>query len=229
MIVIAVDGPAASGKGTLARRLATQFDFAYLDTGKLYRAVGLKVLRTGGDPEDEDAAEAAARALDVLELDDPDLSGDEAASAASKVAAQRAVRAALLDFQRTFMATPPDGKAGAVLDGRDIGTVICPDATAKLYVTADVEVRADRRHKELLNRGEASIYPRVLDDLKARDERDTNRATAPLKPAEDADVLDTTDLDADAAFAAALQLVEERVRAALSDRDGDTGEEPASD
>ncbi len=229
MIVIAVDGPAASGKGTLARRLATQFDFAYLDTGKLYRAVGLKVLRTGGDPEDEDAAEAAARALDVLELDDPDLSGDEAASAASKVAAQGAVRAALLDFQRTFMATPPDGKAGAVLDGRDIGTVICPDATAKLYVTADVEVRADRRHKELLNRGEASIYPRVLDDLKARDERDTNRATAPLKPAEDADVLDTTDLDADAAFAAALRLVEERVRAALSDRDEDTDEEPASD
>ncbi|MEQ8440866.1 MAG: (d)CMP kinase [Alphaproteobacteria bacterium] len=229
MIVIAVDGPAASGKGTLARRLATQFDFAYLDTGKLYRAVGLKVLRTGGDPEDEDAAEAAARALDVLELDDLDLSGDEAASAASKVAAQGAVRAALLDFQRTFMATPPDGKAGAVLDGRDIGTVICPDATAKLYVTADVEVRADRRHKELLNRGEASIYPRVLDDLKARDERDTNRATAPLKPAEDADVLDTTDLDADAAFAAALRLVEERVRAALSDRDEDTDEEPASD
>jgi len=219
MIVVAVDGPAASGKGTLARRLATQFDFAYLDTGKLYRAVGLKVLRTGGDPEDEDAAEAAARALDVTELDDPALSGDDAASAASKVAAQDAVRAALLDFQRTFAATPPEGKAGAILDGRDIGTVICPDATAKLYITADVGVRADRRHKELLNRGEASIYPRVLDDLKARDERDMNRATAPLRPADDADVLDTTELDADEAFQAALRLVGERVHDALAERD----------
>jgi cytidylate kinase len=219
-IVIAVDGPAASGKGTLARRLATQFSFAYLDTGKLYRAVGLKVLRAGGDPEDDDAAEATARSLDVSELDDPDLAGDEAASAASKVAAIDAVRAALLDFQRSFAATPPDVDGepaeGAVLDGRDIGTVICPDATAKLFVTADVEVRADRRHKELLNRGEASIYARVLEDLKARDARDMNRETAPLRPADDAVVLDTTELDVDAAFVAALDIVGGPVAEALA-------------
>jgi cytidylate kinase len=219
-IVIAVDGPAASGKGTLARRLATQFSFAYLDTGKLYRAVGLKVLRAGGDPEDDDAAEATARSLDVSELDDPDLAGDEAASAASKVAAIDGVRAALLDFQRSFAATPPDVDGepaeGAVLDGRDIGTVICPDATAKLFVTADVEVRADRRHKELLNRGEASIYARVLEDLKARDARDMNRETAPLRPADDAVVLDTTELDVDAAFVAALDIVGGPVAEALA-------------
>jgi cytidylate kinase len=219
-IVIAVDGPAASGKGTLARRLATQFSFAYLDTGKLYRAVALKVLRAGGDPEDEDAAEATARSLDVSELDDPDLAGDEAASAASKVAAIDGVRAALLDFQRSFAATPPDVDGepaeGAVLDGRDIGTVICPDATAKLFVTADVEVRADRRHKELLNRGEASIYARVLEDLKARDARDMNRETAPLRPADDAVVLDTTELDVDAAFVAALDIVGGPVAEALA-------------
>jgi cytidylate kinase len=219
-IVIAVDGPAASGKGTLARKLATQFSFAYLDTGKLYRAVGLKVLRAGGDPEDEDAAEATARSLDVSELDDPDLAGDEAASAASKVAAIDGVRAALLDFQRSFAATPPDVDGepaeGAVLDGRDIGTVICPDATAKLFVTADVEVRADRRHKELLNRGEASIYARVLEDLKARDARDMNRETAPLRPADDAVVLDTTELDVDAAFVAALDIVGGPVAEALA-------------
>jgi cytidylate kinase len=212
--VIAVDGPAASGKGTLARRLAEEYGFAYLDTGKLYRAVGLKVVRTGGDPEDEEAAEAAARALDPRELDDAALSGDEAATAASKVAAIEAVRAALMDFQRNFAATPPEGKKGAVLDGRDIGTVICPEAPAKLFVTADVEVRADRRHKELLNRGETSIYPRVLEELKARDERDSNRATAPLRPAEDAFVLDTTDLDAEQAYAEALRLIGEPVRAA---------------
>jgi cytidylate kinase len=219
-IVIAVDGPAASGKGTLARKLATQFSFAYLDTGKLYRAVALKVLRAGGDPEDEDAAEATARSLDVSELDDPDLAGDEAASAASKVAAIDGVRAALLDFQRSFAATPPDVDGepaeGAVLDGRDIGTVICPDATAKLFVTADVEVRADRRHKELLNRGEASIYARVLEDLKARDARDMNRETAPLRPADDAVVLDTTELDVDAAFVAALDIVGGPVAEALA-------------
>lgn len=215
MIVIAVDGPAASGKGTLARRLATHFGFAYLDTGKLYRAVGLKVVRSGGDAEDEEAAEAAARTLDVAELDDPALSGDEAAAAASKVGAIQGVRAALLDLQRNFAATPPEGAKGAVLDGRDIGTVICPDATAKLFVTADVEVRADRRHKELLNRGESSIYPRVLEDLKARDDRDMNRASAPLRPADDAEVLDTSALNVEQAFAEALRIVGTPVTEAL--------------
>lgn len=207
MTIIAIDGPAASGKGTLARRLAAEFDFAYLDTGKLYRAVGMKVLRTGGDPEDEEAAADAARALDPLELEDGALSSDEAAGAASKVAALDTVRAALKDFQRNFAAIPPDGKAGAVLDGRDIGTVICPDADAKLFVTADVEVRADRRHKELLERGIASIYARVLAELKDRDARDTNRTTAPMRPADDAHVIDTSEMDADAAFEAALDIV----------------------
>lgn len=215
MIVIAVDGPAASGKGTLARRLATHFGFAYLDTGKLYRAVGLSVVRSGGDAEDEEAAEAAARTLDLAALDDPDLTGDEAAAAASKVGAIQGVRAALLDLQRNFAATPPDGAKGAVLDGRDIGTVICPEATAKLFVTADVEVRADRRHKELLNRGESSIYPRVLEDLKARDARDMNRASAPLRPAEDAEVLDTSALNVEQAFTEALRIVGAPVSEAL--------------
>ncbi|NMM44767.1 (d)CMP kinase [Rhodospirillaceae bacterium KN72] len=217
--VVAVDGPAASGKGTLARRLAKQFDFAYLDTGKLYRAVGMKVVRSGGDPEDEDAAEAAARALDISELEDPALSGDDAASAASKVAAIPGVRAALLEFQRTFAAVPPDGKPGAVLDGRDIGTVIAPDATVKLFATASVEVRADRRHKELINRGEASIYAHVLEELKARDARDMNRAAAPLVAASDAVVLDTSDLGIDEAFAAALRIVEGPVQKALEARE----------
>lgn len=217
--VIAVDGPAASGKGTLARRLATHFGFAYLDTGKLYRAVGLKVVNTGGDPEDEDAAEDAARALDITELDDPALGSDEAASAASKVAAIEPVRAALLSFQRSFAEQPPEGAKGAVLDGRDIGTVICPDATSKLFVTADVEIRAERRHKELLNRGEPSIYPRVLDDLKARDARDTNRDASPLKPAGDATVLDTSALDIDQAFAEAIRIVGDSVRTAIEDQD----------
>lgn len=214
MITIAIDGPAASGKGTLARRLAAHFDFAYLDTGKLYRAVGMRVLRAGGDPADEEAAEDAARALDPVELEDAALARDEAADAASQVAALPAVRAALLEFQRGFAASPPDGKLGAVLDGRDIGTVICPDATVKLFVTAEVEVRADRRHKELLNRGIASIYARVLEELQARDARDRDRETAPMRPADDAHVLDTSELTADAAFEAALDLIEPAVTAA---------------
>ncbi|MEQ8604887.1 MAG: (d)CMP kinase [Marivibrio sp.] len=213
MTIIAIDGPAASGKGTLARRLAAHYGFAYLDTGKLYRAVGLRVLRAGGDPEDEEAAEDAARALEPIELDDPALAGDEAAGAASRVAALPAVRAALTAFQRGFAASPPEGAEGAVLDGRDIGTVICPDAPAKLFVTADVEVRADRRHKELLNRGVASIYARVLADLKERDARDADRETAPMRPADDAHILDTSALDPDAAFEAALDLVEPAVQA----------------
>ena len=219
-IIIAVDGPAASGKGTVARKLATEFDFAYLDTGKLYRAVGLAVLRAGGDPEDEDAAIDAANALDLQTLEDPELLGDEAASAASKVAAIDGVRSALLAFQRSFAAAPPEGKLGAVLDGRDIGTVICPDALVKLFVTASVDIRAQRRHKELLNRGTPSIYPRVLDELKARDARDMNRATAPLKAAEDAVVLDTTELDVDRSFAEALRLIGGPVREALEEADG---------
>lgn len=207
MTVIAVDGPAASGKGTLARKLAAHFGYDYLDTGKLYRAVGLAVLTAGGDPSDQAAALKAAKSLDPERLDDPALAGDDAASAASKVAAIGSVRAALKDFQLGFAARQP----GAVLDGRDIGTVICPAAPAKLFVTASVEVRAERRHKELLSRGETSIYARVLQDLKERDERDTTRTDAPLRPAEDAQVLDTSALSIEEAFAEALKIVEGRL------------------
>ncbi|WP_425406849.1 (d)CMP kinase [Hwanghaeella sp.] len=207
MTVIAVDGPAASGKGTLARKLAAHFGYDYLDTGKLYRATGLAVLNAGKDPSDETAAVEAANSIDPARLDDPALSGDDAAAAASKVAAIGAVRAALKDFQIAFAARRP----GAVLDGRDIGTVICPDAPAKLFVTASVEVRAERRHKELLSRGEDSIYARVLQELRERDERDTNRADAPLRPADDAQVLDTSAMSIDEAFAEALKIVEGRL------------------
>lgn len=207
-MIVAVDGPAASGKGTLARRIAERLGFAHLDTGRLYRAVGLAVVRAGRDPADPAAAEAAARSLDPDALDDPDLAGDEAAQAASIVAAIPGVRAALLALQRAFAHNPPAGKPGAVLDGRDVGTVVCPDADIKFFVTASARVRAERRHKELLNRGEVSIYARVLQDLRERDARDSTRDVAPLKPAEDAIVLDTSGMDADAAFATAVGHIE---------------------
>jgi len=206
-LVIAVDGPAASGKGTLARRLARAFDFALLDTGALYRAVGLSVLRQGGNPTDETAALAAAErvAADVAPWqDDPDLRSDRTGAAASRVAAIPAVRKALFDLQRRFAAEPPGGVPGAVLDGRDIGTVICPDADAKLFITASVEVRAERRWNELRQRGQAAIYSVVLEDMKDRDSRDSQRTAAPLKPAPDAVVLDTSSLDADAVLERAL-------------------------
>ena len=220
-MIIAIDGPAASGKGTLARKLADHCGFAYLDTGKLYRAVGMKVLRTGGDPEDEDAARDAAGALDAAELEDDALHREEAANAASQVAAMAPVREALLAFQRRYAAEPPNGARGAVLDGRDIGTVVCPDADVKLFVTADVAVRAERRHKELLDRGVPSIYARVLADLKERDARDTNRSTAPMRPADDATVIDTSEMDPREALRAALDAVE----AVRADRgEAETGE-----
>ena len=210
-MIIAVDGPAASGKGTLARRLAAHFGFAYLDTGLLYRGVAMAVLEAGGDPLDEDAAVAAARALSHHGLDAAKLRGDAAARAASIVSAMPPVRAALITLQRRFARAPPDQAPGAVLDGRDIGTVVCPDAAAKIFVTAEPEARAARRHKELLQRGVESIYSRVLQDLRERDARDGRRAASPMMAAEDALLLDTTDLDADAAFAAALRFVTLRV------------------
>lgn len=209
-MIIAVDGPAAAGKGVLTRRIADHFGLARLDTGLLYRAVGLKTLRKGEDPLDPAAATAAAQSLDAAELDDPDLRGDAAAAAASKVGAIPAVRAALLDFQRHFAHHPPDGAKGAVLDGRDIGTVVCPDADAKLFVTASVEVRAERRLKELRERGLEAIHSRVLQEMKERDSRDASRAVAPLEPAGDAFVLDTSDLDPDAVFAEALAHIRSR-------------------
>ncbi len=206
-MIVTIDGPAASGKGTLARRLAKRLGFAHLDTGRLYRAVGLAVLRAGGKPDDGVDAARAARHLDPASLEDPAIAGDEAANAASMVAAIPAVRAALLEFQRDFATRPP----GAVLDGRDTGTVVCPDAEIKFFLTASPEERASRRDKELQGRGEASIYARVLAEIKERDQRDTTRLVAPLQAAEDAVKIDTTGKDADAVFAAAWDVVQARL------------------
>jgi cytidylate kinase len=210
-VIIAIDGPSAAGKGTLARRVADHFGFAYLDSGLLYRAVALSLTAGGGDPADADAAAAAARGLDLGLLDSPRLRSDEVAGAASVVAAHPAVRDALVGAQRRFAADPPGGRDGAVLDGRDIGTVICPDADAKIFVTAAIETRAGRRYKELLDRGRNSIYARVLQEMTKRDDRDSGRDVAPLKAANDAFILDTTDLDADAAFTATLAFLMSRL------------------
>jgi cytidylate kinase len=207
-LVIAVDGPAASGKGTLARRLAAHYGLAYLDTGSLYRATALAVMLAGGDPSDEAAAVEAAQTLDPVRFTDEQLRSPGAGEAASKVAAIPAVRTALLDLQRSVASKIP----GAVLDGRDIGTVVCPDADAKLFVTAAPETRAQRRHLEHLGRGEDISYDEVLADIRRRDERDSGRAVAPLVPAADAHLLDTTELGIEAAFQAALDLVESVLR-----------------
>jgi len=204
-MIIAIDGPAASGKGTLARRLAAHYVLPHLDTGLLYRAVGLGALKAG-QLGDAAAAARIAEGLDVAALDPEALRTAEVGEAASVVAAVPEVRAALLELQRRFAAQP----GGAVLDGRDIGTVICPDAPAKLFVTASSEVRADRRHKELMGRGEAVSFEAVLADILKRDERDSSRAAAPLVKADDAALLDTSALGIAEAFAAALALVEAR-------------------
>jgi len=213
--VIAIDGLAATGKGTIARKIAQGLDFAYLDTGLLYRAVGVAVVAAGDDLADEQAAERAALALEASSLaemaDSPALRGNEASLAASKVAAMPAVRAALLKFQKDFAANPPEGKKGAVLDGRDIGTVIAPDALVKIYVEATPEVRAHRRFLELQERGENATEAAVLEEMTARDARDESREAAPAKPAEDAIRLDTSDLNAEEAFAKALLIVKEKL------------------
>ena len=206
-MIIAIDGPAAAGKGTLARRLAQHLNLAYLDTGLIYRAVGKKVLIVGADLEDAAAAEVEARAMRPEDLQLEGLRTDEVAQAASKVSTVPGVRAALLEFQRDFAAYPPDDKAGAVLDGRDIGTVVCPEAPHKLFVTASMDVRAQRRVKELQDRGLEAIYARVFEDMKERDARDSERAVSPLEPAKDAHTLDTSDFDADQVFQAALDLI----------------------
>ncbi|WP_421730501.1 (d)CMP kinase [Brevundimonas sp.] len=204
-LIIAVDGPAASGKGTIAARLARTYGLPHLDTGLLYRAVGLGVLDAGGDLDDAAAAEAVARSLDVSLLsDETRLTTGEAGEAASRIAGYPGVRAALLKLQQDFA-----GQAGgAVLDGRDIGTVIAPDAVAKLFVTATPETRATRRWKQLTARGDAIAYEDMLADIVRRDERDAGRGAAPMVQAEDAVLLDTTDLDIEAAFDAARRIVE---------------------
>lgn len=209
-MIIAIDGPAAAGKGTLARRLAEHFNLAYLDTGLIYRAVGRKVLDDGADANDAVAAEVVARALVPADLERDGLRTDETAQAASKVSAVPGVRAALLDFQRDFAQAPPAGSQGAVLDGRDIGTVVCPDADVKIFISADVEVRAKRRVKELQDRVGEAIYARVLEDMMERDARDSDRAVSPLEPAADAHTLDTSNLDADQVLATALEIIGSR-------------------
>ena len=199
-LLIAIDGPAASGKGTLGKRLAAHFRLPHLDTGLLYRAVGWAAEQTGQAPA------IVAAYLKASDLDNPALRTDEAGQAASKVAAIPEVRTNLLKFQQEFA----HQASGAVLDGRDIGTVICPDAPVKLFVTASLEARVERRYQELRARGADTIKPRVLAEMAERDRRDSERAAAPLKAAPDAYLLDTSDMDADAAFAAALTFIERK-------------------
>lgn len=204
-LLIAVDGPAASGKGTIAARLAAHYGLPHLDTGLLYRAVGLAVLDAGGDLDDAAFAAARAQGLNAAALAvDPRLTERHAGEAASRVASHPGVRAALLKLQRDFAAQA----GGAVLDGRDIGTVIAPDATAKLYVTAAPEVRARRRWLQLTGRGETIPFEEMLADILRRDERDAGRGAAPMVQAADAVLLDTTDMDIEAAFDAARRIVE---------------------
>ena len=203
-MIVAIDGPAASGKGTIARRLAAHFGLPHLDTGLLYRATARLLLDEGGALDDTRAAVAAARGLALTDFDEAQLRGREMGEAASVVGAMPEVRAALIDMQRRFAGQPK----GAVLDGRDIGTVIAPDADVKIFVTASPETRAQRRALELRGRGEVVDYPDVLADIRKRDERDSHRSAAPLIAAADAHVLDTSDLDIEAAFAAALAIVD---------------------
>jgi CMP/dCMP kinase len=202
-MIIAIDGPAASGKGTLARRIAAHFSYPCLDTGLLYRAVARDVMANGEPLEDVAAASRAAKALDPASLDDDGLRSPGVGDKASIVAKIPEVRAALLQFQRDFAHNPP----GAVLDGRDIGTVVCPDAAVKIFVTADLDVRARRRHAELIAKGEQLTLDRVVDVIRGRDERDTGRSDAPMKPAADAHILDTTTMSIDDAVAEVLRLV----------------------
>ena len=206
-MIIAIDGPAASGKGTLARRIARHYGLNYLDTGLIYRAVARDVLKAGRSTTDAAAAVAAAAALDPATLDDDALKARGIADNASIVAGHPEVRAILLAFQREFASRHP----GAVMDGRDIGTVVCPQADAKLFITATPQVRAFRRHRELVLKGETVTLAHVLDVIQKRDARDSERATAPMKPADDAVLLDTSNLSIVAAFDAAVGLIKRKI------------------
>ena len=206
-MIIAIDGPAASGKGTLARRIARHFGFPCLDTGLLYRAVARDVLARGFRLDDTWAAVSLARSLDPATLDDDGLRAPGVGEAASRVAGIPEVRAALLQYQRDFSRKPP----GAVLDGRDIGTVVCPDAEVKIFVTATLEERARRRYEERRSQGEDVTYEEILELITNRDARDSGRGSAPMRRAEDADLLDTTKMDIETAFDAAVGLIKRKI------------------
>ena len=202
-MIIAIDGPAAAGKGTLSRRLAAEFFLAYLDTGLLYRAVAARVISLGLDPLDEKAVSGVARTISKIEAAEGELREEKVGLVASVIATQQEVRLALLKYQREFSKVPPGSTLGAILDGRDVGSVVLPDADVKIFVTASQEARAERRYRELLGRGVPSIRSRVLQEIRERDERDCRRKLSPLVPSEDALLLDTTEMDADSAFEAA--------------------------
>tara|TARA_Y100000780_G_scaffold231627_1_gene257695 strand:- start:1002 stop:1667 length:666 start_codon:yes stop_codon:yes gene_type:complete len=206
-VVIAVDGPAASGKGTVSNSLANHFDFARLDTGLIYRALGLKVLGDGTDASDKQKVILLANQLSFDDLNQENLRSEKVGAVASRVAAIPDVRAVLLKFQRDFAVHPPAEKSGVVLDGRDIGTIVCPNANFKIFLIADKDVRATRRFKELQERGLRAIYSQILRDIVDRDARDSLRSVAPLEPAKDAFVLDTSKLSVDATFVAALRYI----------------------
>jgi cytidylate kinase len=214
--IIAIDGTAACGKGALAKKLAAHYGFSHLDSGALYRLVALGVLGRGGNPSVTADAIDAARAIDVTQTSRPDIRTDIVGKAASQVATIPEVRGILLNFQRSFAAHPPDQKLGAVIDGRDIGTVIVPKATAKLFVDAAPDIRAARRRLELESLGIYRDQKKILAELKERDAADKTRIMSPLRQAQDAMLLDTSDLGIDAAFAAALALVEPKIRPALN-------------
>ena len=207
-MIIAIDGSAASGKGTLAKRLATHLGLSHLDTGALYRAVGLQLLNAGQNPKNisENQCVKSCVELDIALITSPLIRSEKVAEMASVVAAMPAVRAALLDLQRQFATTPPDPK-GAILDGRDIGTVVLPHADFKFFVDADINTRAERRTKELLQAGQSVMFRDVLTDMQERDTRDKSRSAAPLRPADDAIFIDTSTLDADEAVTVALSYI----------------------
>ncbi|MBS8262315.1 (d)CMP kinase [Roseibium polysiphoniae] len=208
-MIVAIDGPAASGKGTLARRLAEHFELRHLDTGLTYRAVAAALLAKGLPLGDEGVAIEIAQNLDLAHVDKTVLSAHEIGEAASRIAVLGGLREELVRLQKDFAAAPP----GAVLDGRDIGTVVCPDATVKLFVTASPEARAERRTAEMVSKGQEAEYTSVLEDLKRRDERDSQRTVAPMKQADDAHLLDTTEMDIETAFQAAVDIVSQACNA----------------
>ncbi len=211
-LIIALDGPAASGKGTLARHLASHYNLALLDTGVLYRAVGWNVIQAGGNPNNEIDALQALKKLPNTDLSNKELRSESIGTAASQVAAKPSIRLALVDFQRTFANNPPANKNGTILDGRDIGTVICPDAPVKIFITADVETRAKRRFlEEFGNNKNDKEYQKILQKLRDRDKRDTSRASSPLKQAKNAHLIDTTYSDIEAVFEAAITFVSSKM------------------